>query len=306
MPEQAKRERMRPMRQRVMELDAATWARSFVEDLAGTDPAPAGRDPGAEGRIRSVVAGGGRVALFLDYDGTLREIEPEPHLAAPNDAVRGVLDGLRRKAGPAAVTVVSGRTAADLEAWLGGYGFGLVAEHGAAVRRPGSSEWERLDHGTGYGWKDELIRILRLYERSTPGSFVEQKRTSLVWHYRKADPEFGEWKAKQLAEELGATIANDPLEVRHGKKIVEVTATHVNKGAAVMRLLEGTRYDLVVVAGDDTTDESMFRMHAPNLVTIKIGDGHTQARYRVATPTAFRAMLTDALAGRHQADAKSA
>jgi trehalose 6-phosphate synthase/phosphatase len=307
MPEQARRERMRPMRERVMELDAAAWARSFVDDLARTEPAPAQRDPGAEERIRTAVAAGQRVALFLDYDGTLREIESEPHLASPNEAVRSLLGDLR-DAGLAGVTVVSGRTAADLEAWLGDYGFGLVAEHGAAVRRPGTTEWERFDHGIGYTWKDELMRILKLYERSTPGSFVEQKRTSLVWHYRKADPEFGEWKAKQLVEELGATIANEPLEVRHGKKIVEVTATHVNKGAAVLRLLAGEHYDLVVVAGDDTTDESMFRMHAPNLVTIKIGDGHTQAQYRVATPAAFRAMLADALAGRRrpQADAKSA
>jgi hypothetical protein len=37
------------------------------------------------------------------------------------------------------------------------------------------------------------------YTDSTPGSFIEDKRTSLVWHYRKADPEFGAWKAALLA-----------------------------------------------------------------------------------------------------------
>ena len=58
-------------------------------------------------------------------------------------------------------------------------------------------------------WKPEVHKILDLYAGSTPGSFVEEKRTSLVWHYRKADPEFGQWKANQLAEELGVMLANE-------------------------------------------------------------------------------------------------
>ena len=53
-----------------------------------------------------------------------------------------------------------------------------------------------------YAWRDELLKLLRQFEDSTPGSHLEEKPSTLVWHYRRADPEFGEWRAKQLLEEL--------------------------------------------------------------------------------------------------------
>ncbi len=125
---------------------------------------------------------------------------------------------------------------------------------------------------------------------------MEEKRTSLVWHYRQADPEFGQQKAMDLAEELSTIAANDPVQIRHGRKIVEVTASHVNKGSAVTRLLSERPYDLILAVGDDTTDESMFRLNLENFISIRVGDGETQAHYRLPTPAALRAFLARAMA----------
>jgi len=182
----------------------------------------------------------------------------------------------------------------------------MIAEHGAFLRRPAAGggggaggaahEWEQLDRNASYAWKDELLKVLTPYVESTPGSFIENKRTSLVWHYRRADPEFGTWKANQLAEELAAVTASDPIQVRHGRKIVEVTASQINKGAAVMHVLCDKTYDLILLAGDDTTDESMFRLELRNALTIKVGDRDTQAQYRVPSPAAFRKFLEGAIA----------
>ena len=297
MPAEEKRRRMAPMRDHVMRIDAGRWAKSFINDLAARDVAAAQIHLAEEaaGRVREALARGQKVALFLDYDGTLREIERDPAAAGPNAAVRMVLDGLSRR-GDVDVTIISGRTPADLESFLGGYDFGLVAEHGAVLRRPHSREWERTDRNVTYGWKDEILKVLTLYQESTPGSAIEDKRTSLVWHYRRADPEFGEWKARQLATDLSAMLSNEPINVRHGKKIVEVTASQVNKGAAVMRCLDERPYDLVVVAGDDTTDESMFRLDLKNLVSIRVGDAEdSHAQYSVASPRALRRFLEHAV-----------
>lgn len=297
MPAEERHARMQGMRQRVMQMDARAWARSFVDDMtsraAVADEYHHANE--ARDRIREALAGGQRVGLFLDYDGTLREIEPTPAAARPNEAVRDLLNRLRRRAN-VGVTIISGRKPADLESFLGEYEeFGFIAEHGATLRRPGSREWERIDRNLSYAWKEEVRRILNLHVDSTPGSFLEDKRTSLVWHYRKADPEFGEWKAKQLTAELGAALANDPVQVRHGKKIVEVTASEVTKGAAVLRLLEDAPYDLALVAGDDTTDESMFRLRRENVLSIKVGEGDSQATFRLPTPDAFRRFLVEAI-----------
>jgi trehalose 6-phosphate synthase/phosphatase len=144
-----------------------------------------------------------------------------------------------------------------------------------------------------YAWKEKLLPILRIYEQATPGSAVEEKHSSIVWHYRKADEEFGEWKANQLTEELSALTANHPIKVRQGKKIVEVTANRNNKGAAVARVLEQNDYDVILSAGDDLPDESMFDLNVPRMLTIKVGGGPTQARFRVTEPAAFRKLLED-------------
>ena len=297
-PAEARR-RMGPMRQRVMTYDAARWAKAFVDDLRAADPGadqPHGDPAAAQRRLADALAAGRRVAVFLDYDGTLREIVADAARAAPTTEMTRLFDRLAALDG-VDVTIISGRKGVDLDRFVGGYPFALVAEHGADYR-PAGGRWERMDGDVDYGWKQQIRPVLDLFEASTPGSFIEDKRTSLVWHYRKADPEFGSWKAHQLAAELAAVSSNEPVTVRHGKKIVEATAAEVNKGAAVDRLIRGRGYDLVVCCGDDTTDETMFRLAVDGMVSVHVGGGETRAAVRVADPAAFRAWLGGALPAR--------
>ena len=303
MPADERRRRMRPMRERVMSFDARAWARAFIGDLTAPVDRTAGaadRDPEkARAALARAIAGGRRVALFLDYDGTLREIVRDPGAARPTPEIRALLD---RLAGLATVetTIVSGRTPADLDGFLGDYArFGFVAEHGAAVRRPGAREWEHLDRDLNLSWTEPVGKILRQFAESTPGTFVEEKRTSLVWHYRRADPELGEWKARHLLLELSGIAANAPITVRRGRKIVEVTSSHVSKGVAVARLLAERPHDLALAAGDDTTDESMFEAAAElrDVLTVHVGEGETRAAYRLRSPAAFRQFLLSAVGG---------
>lgn len=299
-----RRRRMIPMRYRVMDYDAAAWATDFVNDLNQPPPPPAAplrlTPPGqlaeAQSRLRAAVELGKSVALFLDYDGTVRELVRDPHTARPTPEVAQLLERLCEPAN-VDVTVISGRTTEDLERFLRHPRCTLIAEHGAAMRPAGAATWERLDQNLTYEWKDRVWKILRQFERVTPGTHIEDKSTSLVWHYRRADNEFGEWKARRLIEGLGALAANDALEVRHGRHIVEVVSMHVSKGTAVLRVLQQKKYDLIVVAGDDVTDESMFGLDLPeeSTITVRVGPGATRARYRVAHPRALRRFLVGAM-----------
>jgi trehalose 6-phosphate synthase/phosphatase len=297
-PEEAAR-LMRPMRDRVMRFDATRWANWLLDDLRAIKPPP---PPGVElieqakHRISETLTHGGRIAMFLDYDGTLREIERSPDAARPNAPTRALLDELQDHP-QLDVTIISGRTPDDLESFLGSYDFGLVAEHGTAIRRPQQRQWERLDRNISYAWIDDVLPVFRLYERSTPGSFIERKRSSLVWHYRRTDPQFGLRRARALVAELATLIANLPLKVRHGKKIVEITSTEVNKGAAMLHVLEELQPDLVVCAGDDVTDEDMYQSDVRNLISIHIGAEDTRAEISLPSPAAFRLFLGDSLAG---------
>jgi trehalose 6-phosphate synthase/phosphatase len=302
LPVAEKRNLILPMRERVMRYDARHWARSFIDDLMSgpiSDARTVVETDIREAReqVGQAVSAGKRIALFLDYDGTLREIELDPGAATPNAGIEKLLHRLGQQPN-VDVTVLSGRSQEDMEAFLGGHPFRLIAEHGASLRGPGKKEWERLDRNVNYAWKEELLAILRLYEQATPGSTIEEKHSSIVWHYRKADEDFGAWKANQLTEELSALTANHPIKVRHGKKMVEVTAAENNKGAAVARVLEqNDNYEVALCAGDDLTDESMFELRSPRLLTIKVGSGPTQARFRVSDPATFREFLDGMFTG---------
>ena len=296
MPDEEVRVRNAPMRERVMRLDAGHWAKTFLDDLGAATARRA--TPGAPGslsdafeQVSQVLASEGTIGWFLDYDGTLRGFEQDPLTARPDAELLGLLRNLAAHPG-CEVTLISGRSPADLEDFFGEQPFGLIAEHGANRKLPGSARWEGLDESVDYVWKDEVRRVFRLYEETVPGSSVEEKRTSLVWHYRGAEDGFGVWKANQLTEELGAMVSDAPVQVRHGSKIVEVVSSRTNKGEAVRQDLLGKDYRLVVCAGDDRTDESMFELDGSDrLLSVKVGEGATRARYRVAGPAAFREFL---------------
>jgi trehalose 6-phosphate synthase/phosphatase len=296
-PEEAAR-LMRPMRDRVMRFDATRWANWLLDDLRAIKPPPppnVERAAQASRRISETLARGGKIAMFLDYDGTLREIERSPEAARPNAPTRALLDDLQDNP-QLDVTIISGRTPDDLESFLGTYDFGLVAEHGATIRRPHQRHWERLDRNLSYAWINDVLPVFQLYERSTPGSFIERKRTSLVWHYRRTDPQFGLRRARALVAELATLIANLPLKVRHGKKVVEITSTEVNKGAAMLHVLEELNPSLVLCAGDDVTDEDMYQSDVRNLISIYVGSADTRAAISLASPAAFRLFLSESIA----------
>ncbi|HEY0368263.1 MAG TPA: bifunctional alpha,alpha-trehalose-phosphate synthase (UDP-forming)/trehalose-phosphatase, partial [Chthoniobacterales bacterium] len=303
MAEEERRASNQPMRERVMKYDAQHWAQSFIQQLttsAETSQVPTDEDPRAMAKqLRECLTSGGRVALFLDYDGTLRELEREPRAAKPTAEIRGLLNELREQEN-LDVFLVSGRSHQDLELFFPEPELTCIAEHGASVRPAGEREWQQLDRDVSYAWKDEIRDLLRLYEEMTPGSWLEEKSTSLVWHYRKTDPEFGTWKANQLAHELGTMLANEPVKIRQGRKIVEVTSAQVSKGIAIRHLLHEQQYDIVLCAGDDQTDESMFEIDEPNFISLKVGPEQSRARYRLRDPAAFRKFLRETVASCRQ------
>ena len=139
LPETEKRNLILPMRERVMRYDARHWARSFIDDLMSgpiSDARTAETDiREACEQVGQIVSAGKRIALFLDYDGTLREIELDPRAATPNAGIENLLHRLGQQPN-VDVTVISGRSQEDMEAFLGAYPFRLIAEHGASLRGP--------------------------------------------------------------------------------------------------------------------------------------------------------------------------
>ncbi len=295
-PEAEKIDRMQGIHERVMEYDAEYWAKTFVTEL---EKVPSTKPLRIEDeysitetypRFQSAK----KMAFFLDYDGSLREFANDPNETSPTESI---IDLVRRieSVDHLDAFVVSGRSMEILKQWLGSYQLGLISEHGYRYK-PASSDSIRLLHDRAdLSWKLKVREVLEHFARSTPGSHVEEKISAVVWHYRRSDPEFGLFKAQQLISSLYEMLANLPVEVHHGKKIVEVTSMQVSKGAAMEYFLSQEDYDLVLCAGDDQTDESMFALTDERIVSIKIGEGDTQARYRAKDPADFRRLMNDIL-----------
>lgn len=291
MDAEKKRHLMEPMRERVITNDSKFWAKQFVKALeSATGATP--RDQVKvldEQALQPFAPSAKKKALFLDYDGTLRGFVNDPAKAVPEEAVLEVL-GVLEKREDLDIYVVSGRDGAFLEKHMGHFGFTLIGEHGYQYKRPGE-DWHLLNAHADLAWMPTVREVLDLYALSTPGTHVEQKRSAIVWHYRAADPEFGQWKAKELIGHLKDAIANMPASIAHGKMIVEVSSQQLNKGMAVERFTELIDYDAVLCIGDDLTDETMFRHRQTGALTIKVGPGTTDAEYRVKGTKQVLAML---------------
>ncbi|MFA5042884.1 MAG: bifunctional alpha,alpha-trehalose-phosphate synthase (UDP-forming)/trehalose-phosphatase [Kiritimatiellia bacterium] len=298
MPAAERRFRMLQMQNRVRRFDARYWAERFLADLRARVLPPENAPAFAPAELKDIMArfaASRRRAIFLDYDGTLRELQRRPEAAAPTPEIAALLE--RLAADPAnAVFLISGRQAADLDAWFGGLPIGLIAEHGYSFRDAGQKEWKVFDPEADLSWKPRILDVFFNYEGTTPGSWVEEKHASLVWHFRGTDPEFGLTKARQLVSDLSEMTHNLPVTVRHGNKIVEVCSIQADKAMAVKKFIQENSFDLVICAGDDQTDEAMFHVEAANLIGIKVGAGDTAARYRVSSPQAFRALVEKLLA----------
>lgn len=296
-PEEEKIDRMQGIYERVMEYDAEYWAKSFVTELEKISSEQTEHVITSDSSITDTYdkfKSAQKVAFFLDYDGTLREFDPDPSATKPTPEI---IELIRRIEGLCHIDgfVVSGRTMDILGDWLGDYSLALISEHGYRYKPAGSDSVRLLHDRADLSWKQKVREVLEHFARSTPGSHVEEKISAVVWHYRRSDPEFGLFKAQQLISSLYEMLANLPVEVHHGKKIVEVTSMQVSKGAAMEYFLSQEDYDLVLCAGDDQTDESMFGLLDERIVSIKVGEGDTQAKYRAKDPADFRRLLNQIL-----------
>jgi trehalose 6-phosphate synthase/phosphatase len=297
LPEEERRLRMLALRQRVERNNVFAWSERFLSALRSAAAARVGRfsDQPLPLDVTAIVEAyrnGRKRLLFLDYDGTLASYASRPEQATPSTKVIELLS--RLASDPAnCVTLVSGRRQEDLERWFGNVrGLLLAAEHGALIRSSETGRWDALRSGIPDHWKCRVIPVLDHFVDRTPGSFVEEKEYSLVWHYRMSEPEFGEWLANELVAMLEGMLAETELRAIRGKKTVEIKPLWANKGEVAERLLNARRdTDFLFAAGDDRTDEDLFTRLGNDAWTIRVGAGHSHARFFLPDAASVQGLL---------------
>jgi trehalose 6-phosphate synthase/phosphatase len=295
MPEEEQRSRNLVLQARLKRYNIVKWADDFMSSLEkASENQKLFNSKKLNIDLKEQIISQYRVAkkrvLFLDYDGTLVGFKSKPELASPDEELYTILDTLAADKHNE-VVLISGRDRDTFDEWFRDKSYTFIVEHGVWSRMP-DTNWSLIEpmHNE---WKDMIRPILELYMDRTPGSLLEEKNYSLVWHYRKADPELGSLRANELKDELTSFIANHNLEIMEGNKVIEVKNAGVNKGKAAFKKINENQFDFIMGIGDDWTDEYLFGELPSGAVTIKVGLQNTKAKYNVEAFGHVRELLVE-------------
>ncbi len=291
LPEQCERNRL--MQERLQRYGITRWCKDFLHCL--TEVKAKQQEMGirklsaaARETLTQQYAGSKRRLLLLDYDGTLVSFKGRPGKAGPDPELIDILNALAQDK-RTDVAIISGRDKNTLEAWLGELDLCLVAEHGGWIREA-ERTWRSVQP-VNEDWKHTIKPILELYSDRTPGSLVEEKDFSLVWHYRRADPALADVRTHELRDALVNMTENMDVGVFEGSRILEIRKHGINKGRAAEHLIGLRCRDFLLAAGDDYTDEEMFAVMPKEAYSIKVGFSISRARFNVAGVQDVRSLL---------------
>ena len=287
--------RMKILQKRLKRYTVEKWAHEFMNSLLATknlgSVIVASRlNQDIRKRMFSNFKQSGNRLLLLDYDGTLAGFKDNPQDAKPDEQLYKLLDELNSDP-KNDVVLISGRDRETFTKWFTNKkkDYKLITDHGVWLKSPGA-DWEALERLKNE-WMENIKPILETFVDRTPGTFIEQKKYSLAWHYRKADPELAQIRVTEIDTVLTSLTSNNDLSVLKGNKVIEIKSSSVNKGRAASRLLTANEYDFIFCIGDDWTDEYMFQELPETAYTVKVGFVKTAAKYYVKNPDEVRDVL---------------
>lgn len=219
---------------------------------------------------------GGRYAFFFDVDGTLAAIQSRPEAVFIPEQVVTQLQQLSALS-QGALALVSGRPIEQLDALAAPWRGPAAGVHGAE-RRDAEGEMQRisLPVEVEQQLRTELQNAMALW----PGTQLEIKGMAFALHYRQAMQH--EQDVLRLAEQ---SVKRFPgLALQPGKCVVEIKPLGIDKGAAIRDFMQQAPFAgrIPVFIGDDLTDEKGFAVvNAMQGISIKVGEGSSQAPFRL-------------------------
>lgn len=232
-------------------------------------------------------------ALFLDFDGTLVELAPQPEDIVVPPGLIALLQQLQQHA-HGALAIVSGRPLEQLDFFLAPLRLPMAGVHGAE-RRTADGRIIAQPVPDVHHLREQLLPLVN----SHPDLQLEIKRGALALHYRNA-PHL----EQQCIETMMHALKREPaFTLLRGKMVVEAKP-HINKGDALAAFMHEAPFHgrRPVFIGDDLTDEAGFALAQSEVMGglgVKVGSGPSQARLRLADPAAVMALLAQALHGQY-------
>ena len=251
--------------------------------------------PSALEHVQKIARSGERLAVFLDYDGTLTPIVSHPEDAWLSESMRQTLRSL---AGRVPVAILSGRDLDDVRGRVHVDGIVYAGSHGFDIAGAGGLHREL---GAPYlSVLDAAEAELREALDEISGAQLERKHFSVAAHYRNVN----ENDVSRVALAVEAVAATH-RELRRidGKKVYELLPDiDWNKGKAVLWLLETLQLErgnaFPIFVGDDRTDEDAFCALEKRGIGILVSEQPqvTAASYWLKNPDEVECFLRELIA----------
>ncbi|KAL9242889.1 hypothetical protein vseg_016846 [Gypsophila vaccaria] len=203
-------------------------------------------------------AKGKKIAVFLDYDGTLSPIVDDPDRAFMSEDMR---NAVRDVAKYFPTAIISGRSRDKVYELVGLAELHYAGSHGMDLQGKEVSLFQPAREFLPM--INEVFKTLVEKTRDIKGAIVENHKFCTSVHYRNVNEK--SWPT--IAQRVHDVLKNYPcLQLSHGRKVLEVRPViDWDKGKAVEFLLESlglTQSDdvLAIFIGDDRTDEDAFKV----------------------------------------------
>ncbi|MDA8090794.1 MAG: trehalose-phosphatase [Nitrospiraceae bacterium] len=221
-----------------------------------------------------------KIALFLDFDGTLVPIQKDPALCALSAEAKRLLQ-LLAGSGSHFVAVLSGRELSDIKSRVGLRNICYGGNHGLSISGKGM-RFVHPDAAKALPIVDKAARRLNKETSCFNGVWIERKKYSVSLHYRLAEkvciPQI-----KKIFYRVAEEFSSDGLlRVMKGKKVLELMPDiSWDKGRAALWILNKLQGEyLPVFVGDDATDETAFEALENKGITVRVGrSGKTFAHF---------------------------
>lgn len=260
-------------------------------------------------------AQGKKIALFLDYDGTLSPIVSDPDKAFMSPEMRAAVKNVAKFVPTA---IVSGRSRDKVFEFVNLKELCYAGSHGMDIMLSCADSESKIEDDKEAKLfqpaSEFLPMIIEAYNslveatRSIRGANVENNKFCVSVHYRNVDKQ--DWNS--VAQLVNDVLKSFPrLKLTTGRKVLEVRPViDWDKGKAVEFLLQSLRLDdpgsvLPIYIGDDRTDEDAFKVlrqrNSGYGILISQVPKETEAFYSLRNPSEVKEFLDSLVRWKEQA-----